>query len=242
MAAAVVVVAVDLLSRPAGEQAAAARGTKARSGAEDAADDLRARAVAVHGGHEVREPVAQVVHLPVEALDVAAGLLEQLRRRRLHYTSTPSALLDALFKQGKKRKARAANDAKNASRRVGSQLAATTHLAGAAAAGAGEQGLELGDELVDLVLGDVATRRPPARHPRSLSYLSSSYVAAAGRDKQSNTFRSRQQDRRLISLRTKVASVSSASTGGSLGLTGWLASENGKLWVSRPLDSEVALQ
>ena len=47
---------------------------------------------------------------------------------------------------------------------------ATTHLAGAAPAGAGEQGLELGDELVDLVLGDVATRRrPSARHPRSLA-------------------------------------------------------------------------
>jgi len=94
MAAAVVVVAVDLLSR-------SGRPQSARSGAKDAADDLRAGAVAVHGGHEVREPVAQVVHLPVEALDVAAGLLEQLRRRRLHYTSTPSAVLDALIEQKK---------------------------------------------------------------------------------------------------------------------------------------------
>jgi hypothetical protein len=50
------------------------------SGAEDAADDLRAGAVVVHGGHEVRQPVAEVVHLPVEALDVVASLLQQLRR------------------------------------------------------------------------------------------------------------------------------------------------------------------
>lgn len=52
--------------------------------AEKAADDLGAGAVVVHGGHEVGEPVAQVVHFPVQALDVAARLLEQLRRRRLH--------------------------------------------------------------------------------------------------------------------------------------------------------------
>lgn len=84
--------------------------------AEKAADDLGAGAVVVHGGHEVGEPVAQVVHFPVQALDVAARLLEQLRRRR---------------------------------------------LAAAAAARAGrEQRLELGDELVDLLLGDGATRRP----------------------------------------------------------------------------------
>lgn len=51
----------------------------------------------------------------MQALDVAASLLQQLRRRR---------------------------------------------LAGAAAASVGEQRLELGDELVDLLLGDGATRRP----------------------------------------------------------------------------------
>jgi len=56
-----------------------------RSLAEEAADDLGAGAVLVHGGHEVGEAVAQVVHLPVQALDVAARLLEQLRRRRLQH-------------------------------------------------------------------------------------------------------------------------------------------------------------
>lgn len=90
-----------------------------RSRAEDAADDLCSGAIVVHGRHEVRQPVAEVVHLPVEALDVAARLLEQLRRRR---------------------------------------------LAGAAAARVGEQRLELGDELVDLLVGDGAARRPSARH------------------------------------------------------------------------------
>ena len=56
-----------------------------RSLAEEAADDLGGGAVVVHGGHEVGEAVAQVVHLPVQALDVAARLLEQLRRRRLQH-------------------------------------------------------------------------------------------------------------------------------------------------------------
>jgi hypothetical protein len=47
--------------------------------------------------------------------------------------------------------------------------------------GAGEQGLELGDELVDLVLGDVATRRrPSARHPRSLARRRRTSPPAAG--------------------------------------------------------------
>jgi hypothetical protein len=50
------------------------------SGAENAANDLRAGAVLVHGGHEVGQPVAEVVHLLVEALDVAASLLQQFRR------------------------------------------------------------------------------------------------------------------------------------------------------------------
>jgi hypothetical protein len=69
-----------------------ARGRPSRHGrtdglglAEEAADDLGAGAVVVHAGHEVRQAVAQIVHLPVQALDVAAGLLEQLRRRRLHH-------------------------------------------------------------------------------------------------------------------------------------------------------------
>jgi hypothetical protein len=45
--------------------------------------------------------------------------------------------------------------------------AVCVYLPGAASAGAGgEQGLKLGDELVDLLVGDVATRRPPAGHPR----------------------------------------------------------------------------
>jgi hypothetical protein len=52
--------------------------------AEQATDDLGAGAVVVHGGQEVGEAVAEVVHLPVQALDVAARLLEQLRGRRLH--------------------------------------------------------------------------------------------------------------------------------------------------------------
>ena len=57
--------------------------------AEEAADDLGAWAVVIHAGHEVGEPVAEVVHLPVQALDVAARLLQQLRRRRLHFILHP---------------------------------------------------------------------------------------------------------------------------------------------------------
>lgn len=58
--------------------------------AEEAADDVGAGAVVVHGGHEVGQAVAQIVHLPVQALDVAASLLEQLRRRRLQHASFTS--------------------------------------------------------------------------------------------------------------------------------------------------------
>jgi hypothetical protein len=61
--------------------------------AEQATDDLGAGAVVVHGGHEVGEAVAEVVHLPVQALDVAARLLEQLRRRRLHAQYFTSRLI-----------------------------------------------------------------------------------------------------------------------------------------------------
>jgi hypothetical protein len=45
-------------------------------------------------------------------------------------------------------------------------VAEYVYLAGAASARADwEQGLKLGDELVDLLVGDVAaTRRPPAGH------------------------------------------------------------------------------
>jgi hypothetical protein len=53
------------------------------SGAEEVADDLGLGAVVVHAVHEVGEPVAQVVHLLLQALYVVARLFQQLRRRRL---------------------------------------------------------------------------------------------------------------------------------------------------------------
>lgn len=93
--------------------------------AEEAADDLGGGAVLVHGGHEVGEAVAEVLHFSVQGLDVAACLLEHLRRRSLAAAAT----------------------------------------AAAAAASSREQGLELGDELVDLLLRHGAAR-PPARHRR----------------------------------------------------------------------------
>jgi hypothetical protein len=137
--------------------------------AEQATDDLGAGAVVVHGGHEVGEAVAEVVHLPVQALDVAARLLEQLRRRRLHAQYFTSRLISFVT----------SIDATYARMYVGwcgsvssggcvpflcSECNARTYLAAAtAAARAGEQGLEPGDELVDLLLRDSATR-PPVRH------------------------------------------------------------------------------
>lgn len=43
---------------------------------EETADDVGLGAVAVHGRHEGREAVAQVVDLPVEFPDVVARLLQ----------------------------------------------------------------------------------------------------------------------------------------------------------------------
>ena len=94
-------------------------------------------------------------------------------------------------------------------------MATTTHLAGAAAAGAGEQGLELGDELVDLVLGDVATRRrPSARHPRSLARRrrTSPPPPAAGTNDDEHSA----QDRAKLEDEAKLPRVC-ASTGALLG-------------------------
>ena len=51
---------------------------------EEAPDDLGLWAVVVHGRHEPRQPFREVVHLPVQALDVGTRLLQKLRRRRLH--------------------------------------------------------------------------------------------------------------------------------------------------------------
>jgi hypothetical protein len=58
---------------------------------EEAPDDLGLGAVVVHGRHEPRQPFREVVHLPVQALDVGARLLEKLRRRRLHKCTWPAA-------------------------------------------------------------------------------------------------------------------------------------------------------
>jgi hypothetical protein len=102
---------------------------------------------------------------------------------------------------------------------------ATTHLAGAAAAGAGEQGLQLGDELVDLVLGDVATRRrPPARHPRSLASKHKLVVA--------RQFSLPPPARRmgLARLEKEATACMCASTGARLDRR-WLSSGGGGVWA-----------
>jgi hypothetical protein len=58
-------------------------GTWTLESPEEAPDDLGLGAVVVHGLHEPRQPLREVVHLPVQALDVGARLLQKLRRRRL---------------------------------------------------------------------------------------------------------------------------------------------------------------
>jgi hypothetical protein len=67
---------------------------------EEAPDDLGLGAVVVHGLHEPRQPLREVVHLPVQALDVGARLLQKLRRRRLQrYITWPACISRASKKR-----------------------------------------------------------------------------------------------------------------------------------------------
>ena len=51
---------------------------------EEAADDGGLRGADVCGGEQLRQAVAEVVDLPVQATDIAACLLQHPRRRHLH--------------------------------------------------------------------------------------------------------------------------------------------------------------